>query len=122
MRIILNLGITEHTGHGVPTIVSNYGKDVFSISDTFLKCTIPFNKLVTEYIRTQNVGMNVVLNKTEQKILELLIEDPKQTAENLSKRINSTIRTAERTLKSLQEKNYLTRIGSRRDGHWIVKR
>ena len=69
-----------------------------------------------------NVGMNVVLNKTEQKILELLIEDPKQTAENLSKRINSTIRTAERTLKSLQEKNYLTRIGSRRDGHWIVKR
>jgi predicted HTH transcriptional regulator len=126
MRIFLNLGITEHTGHGVPTIVSNYGKDVFSISDTFLKCTIPFNKLVTEYIRTQNVGinvgMNVVLNKTEQKILELLIEDPKQTAENLSKRINSTIRTAERTLKSLQEKNYLTRIGSRRDGHWIVKR
>ena len=69
-----------------------------------------------------NVGMNVVLNKTEQKILELLIEDPKQTAENLSKRINSTIRTAERTLKSLQEKNYLTRIGSRRDGYWIVKR
>jgi len=69
-----------------------------------------------------NVGMNVVLNKTEQKILELLVEDPKQTAENLSKRINSTIRTAERTLKSLQEKNYLTRIGSRRDGHWIVKR
>lgn len=26
MRIFLNMGLTEHTGHGVPTIIERYGK------------------------------------------------------------------------------------------------
>lgn len=34
--------IVEHTGHGIPTIISEYGKEAFEINDTYLKVTIPF--------------------------------------------------------------------------------
>lgn len=44
MRIFLNMGLTEHTGHGVPTIIKKYGKDVFDITDNYIKCRIPYDK------------------------------------------------------------------------------
>ena len=31
----------EQTGHGVPTILSKYGKGAFKISDNYLTVTIP---------------------------------------------------------------------------------
>ena len=31
MRVFLNMGLTEHTGHGIPTIVKKYGKKAFLI-------------------------------------------------------------------------------------------
>ena len=36
MRIFLNMELTEHTGHGVPTIVSKYGKGVFQIDEGYI--------------------------------------------------------------------------------------
>ena len=29
MRIFLSMGITEHTGHGIPTIIKKYGEEVY---------------------------------------------------------------------------------------------
>ena len=42
MRIFLNMGLTEHTGHGIPTIVEKYGKDVFEIESNYIRCTYSF--------------------------------------------------------------------------------
>ena len=44
MRVFLNMGLTEHTEHGVPTIIKKYGKEVFEITDNYTKCRIPYNK------------------------------------------------------------------------------
>ncbi|EPI48732.1 winged helix-turn-helix transcriptional regulator [Gardnerella piotii] len=64
--------------------------------------------------------MNVGLNKTEKKVIELLIEDQSLTSIELSEKIGVTTRTIERAFKSLQEKKVIERIGSKRDGNWIV--
>ena len=64
--------------------------------------------------------MNVGLNKTEKKVIEFLIENPNFTSNNLAEKIGVTKRTIERTLKKLQEKKMIERIGSKRDGNWIV--
>ena len=66
--------------------------------------------------------MNVGLNKTEKKVIELLIEDQSLTSIELSEKIGVTTRTIERAFKSLQEKKMIQRIGSKRDGNWIVVR
>ena len=36
MKIFSDLDIVDYTGHGVPTIVDYYGKDIFNIQENFL--------------------------------------------------------------------------------------
>jgi hypothetical protein len=66
--------------------------------------------------------LNVGLNRTEKKVIECLIENPSVTSTEIAEKIGVTKRTVERAFKSLQDKNILERIGSKRDGNWIVVR
>ncbi len=66
-----------------------------------------------------NVG-NISLNKTEKKVISLLIEDSEYTADELASKIGVTKRTIERAFISLQKKKVIERIGSNRKGNWIV--
>ena len=120
MRIFLNMGLTEHTGHGIPTIVNTYGEEAFEIEDNYIRCTIHFDKHVLDEIVIKNVGLNVGLTKTEKKVIQFLIESSNLTSVELADKVGVTKRTIERALKSLQEKNIIERIGSKRDGSWIV--
>ena len=93
----MNMGLTEHTGQGNPTIIKKYGKEVFEITDNYIKCRIPYNKNVLEMSRQSvginvgiNVGTNVGINKTEKAVLEILISNPKKTAEEMAIEIEST--------------------------------
>lgn len=43
-QIMVQLDYIEQTGHGVPLIVSRYGKEVFDITENFITVTIPLNK------------------------------------------------------------------------------
>ena len=98
------------------------GKTFLKLKATILDVLIPFEREVIGYIGKRNVGFSVVLNKTEKKVIELLIENPNLTSIELSEKIGVTKRTIERAFKSLQEKNMIERIGSKRDGNWIVVR
>ena len=123
MRIFLNMGLTEHTGHGIPTIISKYGKEVFEIDEDFIRCTIPYNTEVLSQINKNvgiNVGINVGLTKTEKAILGYLIEAPDLTSDELADKINVTRRTIERATSNLQKKGLIERIGSKRAGKWLV--
>ena len=122
MRIFLNMKLTEHTGHGILTIIEMYGIEVFEIESNYIRCTIPFEKQVIDQTDNKNVGLNVALNKTEKKVIELLIENPSIISTELAEKIGVTKRTIERTFKSLMEKKMIERIGSKRDGNWIVVR
>ena len=123
MKIFSDLDIVDHTGHGVPIIIEKYGKEAFEISDNHIIVTIPFDKQVMESINVgQNVGRNVDvnINDIERKIIEMLISDPTLTAEKISKKIGKSKRTAERYLKSLQEKGFILRTGSDKKGYWKI--
>ena len=63
---------------------------------------------------------NVGLNKTEKAVLGLLIEDSDRTADIIATETGVTKRTIERTFVSLQKKGKIERIGSKRDGMWVV--
>ena len=122
MRIFLSLGLTEHTEHGIPTIVKRYGQDVFDINENYIKCSIPFDQEVLER-QKKNIGSvsaRGVLNKTEQQILKYVLVQPEITAVELAAKINVTTRTVERNMASLQKKGKLVRNGSKRNGKWKV--
>ena len=42
-QIMVQLDYIEQTGHGVPLIVSRYGREAFDISENFITVTIPFD-------------------------------------------------------------------------------
>lgn len=63
---------------------------------------------------------NVGLNKTEKAVLGLLIEDSDRTADIIATETGVTKRTIESTFVSLQKKGKIERIGSKRDGMWVV--
>lgn len=123
MRIFLNMGLTEHTGHGVPTIIKKYGKEVFDIKDNYIKCIIPFDKKVLEITNknvSSNVSTNIDINKTEKAVLGILIGNPKQKTKQMASEIGVTIRTIERALVSLKKKGLIERIGISKNGSWCV--
>ncbi len=123
MRVFLNMGLTEHTGHGVPTIIKKYGKEAFDITDNYIMCRIPFDSVVVGMRHKNvglNVGLNVGMNKTEKAVLSLLIENADRNAEELASEVGVTKRTIERAFASLQKKGKIERIGSKRDGSWKV--
>ena len=80
------MGLTEHTGHGIPTIVEKYGKDVFEIESNYIRCSISFEQEVIDQIGNKNVSLNVGLNKTEKKVIEFLIENPSLTSIELAEK------------------------------------
>ena len=49
-------------------------KDVFEIESNYIRCTIPFQQEVIDQIDNKNDGLNVGLNKTEKKVIEILME------------------------------------------------
>jgi predicted HTH transcriptional regulator len=125
MRVFLNMGLTEHTGHGIPTIIKKYGKDVFEITDNYIKCRIPFDRTVLEQSQRNivpNITLEDRLNKTEKAVIRLLIEKSNYSIDELSSNIGLTNRTIERALSSLQKKGKIERIRSKKTGGWLVIR
>ena len=55
-----------------------------------LSAEFPIIKNVLEMSR-QSVGTNVGINKTEKAVLEILISNPKKTAEEMAIKIESTV-------------------------------
>ena len=133
MRIFMSLGISEHTGHGVPTIIEKYGREVFEISENFLLCTIPYNKKVIvdnyEYFKEvidsnrskdEKTNAKNKITSLENKVVNALVKSPKMTALEVAQANNLSIRTVERTVASLRDKGYIERQGSKRFGFWKV--
>ncbi len=137
MRIFLNMELTEHTGHGVPTILSKYGESAFDIGDSYINVIIPYDRQVLKVIGENksieasselngglngglNDGLNGGLNAIEKDIIRHLKQNPSLSVARLAEEIGVSQRTAERTLKNLREKGFIIREGSRKKGNWTI--
>ncbi|WP_246829962.1 ATP-binding protein [Peptoniphilus sp. HMSC062D09] len=68
----------------------------------------------------QNVGQKLKPDERREKILDIIKDNPKITAYDLSKQFNVTNRTIERDLKNLTDKKIIEYVGSAKDGYWKV--
>ena len=60
------------------------------------------------------------LTDTDLKVFELLKENNRLTAKQISERCQLTERTINRSLKKLKEKNQIERAGSNKNGYWRI--
>ena len=61
------------------------------------------------------------MEKTVEKILDLIEENPRVTQEEISKKIGLTRRGVEWNMNNLKKQGILKRIGGKKGGHWKLK-
>ena len=94
-QIMVQLDYIEQTGHGVPLIVSRYGRKVFDISDNFITVTLPVNvnkgKRVgmskSESENKSNQGdaeKSPCLTKTQQQIIDIITDNDFSTIKDIA--------------------------------------
>lgn len=70
---------------------------------------------------TRNVGMNVGMNVgIKDELLQMIIQSPAVTAEQMAQRLRKSARTVERYLAELKQEGRIAREGSRKAGRWVV--
>lgn len=58
-QIMVQLDYIEQTGHGIPLIVSTYGREVFDITENFITVTIPLNRRRMEEWQSMEEGRSM---------------------------------------------------------------
>ena len=116
-QIMVQLDYIEQTGHGVPLIVSKYGKEVFDITENFITVTIPLNKG-----KRNDVGKNWTIDGKDEEILMLMKEDGSISVNEISKRINLGTTMLTKRIRRLKEEGFVERRGSKKKGKWVVIR
>ncbi len=119
-QIMVQLDYIEQTGHGVPLIVSRYGKEVFDITENFITVTIPLNRDKATEKNLQMVKEDG-LDECDQKIVNLMKENSHITVHELSGQIGLGTTTITKHIRVLREKGMIERIGSKKKGRWITR-
>ena len=118
LRIFNDLDYIDQTGHGVPLIVKNYGKDAFYISEHTIIVTIPLNKELLE--NGDTFAENIELNDAEIKILKLIENNPTYKMADFIKLTEYSEVYINKIIRNLKYKKYIKRVGSNKTGYWDI--
>ena len=118
-KIFGQLGYVEQTGHGIPLIISNYGKQAFDIMENFVNVTIPFN-----YVKKNSDGTDVdnevSLNEAEQRVVNYISQKSNITIKELVEVSGYSDGYIRKILCSLKEKKVIERQGGNKTGKWLI--
>ena len=120
--IFISVGLAEQSGHGVPIIVSHYGKEAFSFESSTIKVTLPF-AFEPDYVLGRKVRENIVnnLNENQRKVLNYIFENPYANQQEIASKLNMSLSNIKKITAKLQEINLLERKVSKKSGYWHVK-
>ena len=118
-KIFGQLGYVEQTGHGIPLIISNYGKQAFDIMENFVNVTIPFN-FEKKTIAMSDVENEVSINEAEKKVIDSINQMPTITIKELVTKCGYSDGYIRKIITSLKNKNLIERQGGKKIGKWLV--
>lgn len=113
-QIMVQLDYIEQTGHGVPLIVSKYGKEVFDITESFITVTIPLN-------RKEKTDLRKISDGSNEKIIKLMRENASINIKEISRQVGLGTTTITKRIRQLKEEGIIERDGSRKGGQWVVR-
>lgn len=88
----------------------------------FNSSSVQFQTIIYASVDVTNVGdvSEIKLTERQQKIVNLIIQQPSVTAKHMSETLSVSSRTVERELSTLKDKGVLMREGKDNDGVWLV--
>lgn len=119
-QIMVQLDYIEQTGHGVPLIVSRYGKEVFDITENFITVTIPLNRETKEKNDSER-GKKELIDSKDEEILQLMKENSSISVNEISKQVHLGTTTLTKRIRRLKEGEFVERNGSKKKGQWVVR-
>ncbi len=119
LKIFGDLDYIDQTGHGIPLILKNYGRNAFYISEHTIIVTIPLNKRLLEEVEDKKIRY-IDLNESEVKILNLIKNDVTYKTKDLMGITNFSEPYINKIIRSLKDKKYIERIGANKNGYWEV--
>ena len=112
MKIFLQCGIVEQSGHGVPIVVREYGAKAYKFSENMITVVIPFSKAV---------GINDAENDAEKTLEDLVVEliraNPKISKIKMAAVTGKSKPTIERMIKKSER---IRRVGAAKGGYWEI--
>ena len=117
MRVFKDVGLVEQLGSGMSRILKYYNRDIFEISDHFIKVVFPFSLTARKNIIAngdENGDENGEENGDEKIVISVLEEMPNITAKLLSEKTGFSTRKISRLIRGLKEEGKIVRVGSDR--------
>lgn len=117
MRTFIRTGLAEHTGHGIPIIVDNYGRGCFNLSNSGITVTIPFSQ---ERSSASLRKQTTILTDAEKCIMDSLKTHPRYTLDDVAKETGLSRSYVGKTMMKLKGLGMVRRVGSNKSGLWKV--
>ena len=120
---LLTLSLIEKWESGIPRMFdefSRYGLAEPELVDMYGDFRVNFYRK-GHGGKTVGINVGIKLSDTHLKILDIMKNNPKTTLDNIAEMTGLKRRTIERKVKNLRDSGAVERIGSNKDGEWIVK-
>ncbi len=122
LTVFMAAHYTEQSGHGIPTIVEKYGRDVFSFDDGMLKVTLPLAFESPEVAIRKGLALQKKkLTPGQKQVYDALAADGRLSLQQVAEQTGLSLGGVKKICSKLQESGLLERKGSRRDGIWSTK-
>ena len=105
--------MVEQTGHGVPKIVSVYGKEAFELADNHITVTIPFS-FEPSMVQTNYDN----LPKSHATVMTIIRRNPRFTIGEIAAAAGLSQARIGQIIADLKEMGKLVRKGGKRGGFW----
>ena len=127
MRVFKDVGLVEQLGSGMSRILKVYRKDIFEISEHFIKVVFPIADVQGKHIIDNgdingniNGDINGNIKGDTEKVFNLLCQKRDITAKEMGEVLGFSTRKISRIIKELKDKGKITRIGSNKTGYWKI--
>ena len=133
MRVFKDLEFVEQLGSGIPKIVSKYGRGVISVSENVVQTSLRFDNDMwgmkkypeneEKYPENEEKYPENDVKSTQksaQKILAAIAQNPRVSRQELAVIINRTPNAVKRQLEKLKAANQIRHIGPDKGGQWEI--
>ena len=122
LMIFIVAKYAEQSGHGVPTIVERYGREVFSFDDGMVKVSIPLSFEREEVLNRKELEFQRNnISENQKAVYDYLSRNPSASLQQAADDTGLSLGGVKKICSKLQEYGLLERDGSKRDGIWRTK-
>lgn len=109
----------EQSGHGVPTIVSNYTEKAFNFDSNMIVVTIPFAYVPDAVAFRKKLEEQATrLIESHRKVLAFLLNNPGSTLSDAAKACSLSLGGVKKIVQSLKKDGLIKREGNKKNGSW----